>query len=34
MPDLYVGDAGTLEKYMDGARKMQGLVGAITDRFK
>jgi hypothetical protein len=29
----YVGDPGSLEKYIDGARKMQGLVGSITGVF-
>ena len=34
MPDFYVGDPGDLDKYIDGARKMQGLVGAFTSKFK
>ena len=34
MPDFYVGDPGELERYIDGARKMQGLVGAFTSKFK
>ena len=33
MPDFYVGDPGTLEKYIDGARKMKGVVGAFTSKF-
>ena len=34
MPDFYVGDPASLEKYIDGARKMSGLVGAFTKKFK
>ena len=34
MPDFYVGDPAALEKYVDGARKMQGMVGAFTSAFK
>ncbi|EOD20558.1 hypothetical protein EMIHUDRAFT_208486 [Emiliania huxleyi CCMP1516] len=34
MPDFYVGDPVALEKYVDGARKMQGMVGAFTSAFK
>ena len=33
MPDFYVGDPAALEKYVDGARKMSGLVGAFTSKF-
>lgn len=33
MPDFYVGDPGDLEAYVDGARKVQGLVGAFTSKF-
>ena len=33
MPDFYVGDPSALEKYVDGARKMSGLVGAFTSKF-
>lgn len=34
MPDFYVGDPADLERYVDGAKKMQGLVGAFTSKFK
>jgi hypothetical protein len=34
MPDFYVGDPATMEKYVDGARKMQGLVGGFMSKFK
>ena len=34
MPDFYVGDPGALEGYIDGARKMQGVVGAFVSKFK
>lgn len=34
MPDFYVGDPGELEGYIDGARKMQGVVGAFVSKFK
>ena len=33
MPDFYVGDPAQLETYVEGARKMQGLVGAFTSKF-
>ena len=33
MPDFYVGDPAALERYVDGARKMQGIVGAFTSKF-
>ncbi len=33
MPDLFVGDPTSLEKYVDAARKMQGLVGAFATKF-
>ena len=33
LPDFYVGDPGTLETYIDGARKMKGMVGAFTSKF-
>jgi len=34
MPDFYVGDPASLEAYVDGARKMSGIVGAFTSKFK
>jgi len=33
MPDFYVGDPSSLEKYIDGARKMQGIMGSLTGAF-
>ena len=33
MPDFYVGDPASLERYVDAARKMQGVVGAFTSKF-
>ena len=32
MPDFYVGDPASLEKYVEGARKMQGLLGAFKQK--
>ena len=33
MPDFYVGDPADLERYVEGARKMQGIVGAFSAKF-
>jgi len=33
MPDLYVGDPGSLEKYIEAARKMQGLKSLFGSKF-
>ena len=33
MPDLFVGDPGSLESYVEAARKMQGIMGAFTSKF-
>ena len=34
MPDFYVGNPADLEKYVDGARKMQSLAGSFMNKFK
>ena len=33
MPDFYVGDPAALQGYVEGARKVQGIVGAFTAKF-
>mmetsp|Transcript_6883 Transcript_6883/g.8318 ORF Transcript_6883/g.8318 Transcript_6883/m.8318 type:complete len:309 (+) Transcript_6883:97-1023(+) len=34
IPDFYVGDPADMEKYVDGVRKMSGLVGGFMSKFK
>jgi citronellol/citronellal dehydrogenase len=33
MPDFYVGDPATLDTYISGAKKMQGLMGGLVSKF-